>query len=104
LPRKNLMHLRILHRTTYAYAGKASESFNELRLRPIDDATRYLICTDGLSDVIDAAAIAAVLSENQGVAAVFELWRVAITGGGPDNITVALAEIVSMETPSDPAG
>jgi hypothetical protein len=32
------------------------------------------------------------------------LWRAAITGGGPDNITVALAEIVSMETPSDPAG
>lgn len=34
------MHLRILHRTTYAYAGKASESFNELRLRPVDDATQ----------------------------------------------------------------
>ena len=67
----------------------------------IDDATCYLVCTDGLSDVIDDARIAAVLEEDRGVAAVFELWRAAITGGGPDNITVALAEIVSVETPSD---
>ncbi len=68
---------------------------------PIDDATRYLICTDGLSDVIDDAEIAAVLEENRGVAAVFELWKAAISGGGPDNITVAVAEIVSMEVPSE---
>ena len=38
--RKNLMHLRILHRTTFTYAGKAHDSFNETRLRPIDDATQ----------------------------------------------------------------
>ena len=32
------MHLSILHRTTFTYAGKAHDSFNEVRLRPIDDA------------------------------------------------------------------
>jgi PPM family protein phosphatase len=69
----------------------------------IDEGTRYLVCTDGLSDVIDDAQIAAVLEENRGVAAVFELWRAAITGGGPDNITVAIAEIVSVDTPPDAA-
>jgi PPM family protein phosphatase len=63
----------------------------------IDDTMCYLVCTDGLSDVIDDAKIAAVLEENRGVAGVFELWRAAITGGGPDNITVVLAEIVSVE-------
>jgi serine/threonine protein phosphatase PrpC len=67
----------------------------------IDEATRYLICTDGLSDVIDDAKIAAVLERDRGVAAVFELWKAAITAGGPDNITVALAEIVSVESPSE---
>jgi PPM family protein phosphatase len=72
----------------------------------IDDATCYLVCTDGLSDVIDDAKIAAVLEENGGVAAVFELWKAAITGGGPDNITVVLGEIVSVEVPpeEDPGG
>ena len=34
------MHLRILHRTTFNYAGKAHDSFNEIRLRPVDDATQ----------------------------------------------------------------
>jgi transglutaminase-like putative cysteine protease len=32
------MQLSILHRTTFTYAGKAHDSFNEVRLRPIDDA------------------------------------------------------------------
>jgi len=35
------MHLRILHRTTFTYAGKAHDSFNETRLRPVRDATQY---------------------------------------------------------------
>jgi transglutaminase-like putative cysteine protease len=36
LPRKDRMRLRVVHRTTFAYAGQAAESFNEIRLRPID--------------------------------------------------------------------
>ncbi len=31
------MHLRIIHRTTFTYAGKAHDSFNEVRLRAMDD-------------------------------------------------------------------
>ncbi len=34
------MHLRLLHRTTFTYAGKAHDSFNEVRLRPVSDATQ----------------------------------------------------------------
>ena len=37
------MHLRVLHRTTFVYAGKAHDSFNETRLRPIDDTTQRCI-------------------------------------------------------------
>jgi transglutaminase-like putative cysteine protease len=32
------MYLRVLHRTTFTYAGKARDSFNETRLRPVSDA------------------------------------------------------------------
>jgi hypothetical protein len=35
------MHLRILHRTTFTYAGNAHDSFNETRLRPVRDPTQY---------------------------------------------------------------
>lgn len=32
------MLISLLHRTTFTYAGKAQDSFNEVRLRPVDDA------------------------------------------------------------------
>jgi transglutaminase-like putative cysteine protease len=38
------MRLHILHRTTFIYAGGARDSFNELRLRPVDDDTQT--CTN----------------------------------------------------------
>jgi transglutaminase-like putative cysteine protease len=34
------MLISLLHRTTFTYAGKAHDSFNEVRLRPLDDATQ----------------------------------------------------------------
>jgi transglutaminase-like putative cysteine protease len=34
------MLISLLHRTTFAYAGKAHDSFNEVRLRPLEDATQ----------------------------------------------------------------
>jgi transglutaminase-like putative cysteine protease len=34
------MLISLLHRTTFAYAGKAHDSFNEVRLKPLDDATQ----------------------------------------------------------------
>jgi transglutaminase-like putative cysteine protease len=34
------MHLRVHHRTSFTYAGKAHDSFNEVRLRPFDDDTQ----------------------------------------------------------------
>ena len=58
---------------------------------PVDDATCYLVCTDGL-----ATSLRTPRSPLRGkkIAAIFELWKAAIkTGGGPDNVTVVLAEI-----------
>jgi transglutaminase-like putative cysteine protease len=34
------MLLNLTHRTTFSYVGKAHDSFNEVRLRPVDDATQ----------------------------------------------------------------
>lgn len=34
------MHLRVLHRTTFIYAGPAHDSFNEVRLKPVSDTTQ----------------------------------------------------------------
>ena len=53
----------------------------------------YLLCSDGLSGMVDAAAIAEVLGESSGQLdrAADELLRLALEGGGVDNITLVLA-------------
>jgi PPM family protein phosphatase len=61
--------------------------------RPLADAARYLICSDGLTDAVSDTAITAILRRHDGGAAAFELWRATIAAGAPDNITVALVEI-----------
>ena len=60
----------------------------------LDRSTRYLVCTDGLSDVVDEKAMTVILAENTGADAVFRLWEAAMKKGGPDNITLALVELV----------
>lgn len=62
--------------------------------RPLTDS-RYLVCSDGLTDTVDEAAIFNLVSRLDGGRAVFELWKATIDGGAPDNVTVALIEITS---------
>jgi serine/threonine protein phosphatase PrpC len=61
--------------------------------RPLTDTGRYLICSDGLTDAVDDAGIAEILSSHEGGSAAFELWKATIAAGAPDNVTVALVEI-----------
>jgi PPM family protein phosphatase len=72
-----------------------------LSTRPLDDAARYLICSDGLTDAISDQAITAVLRDHRGGRAAFELWKATIEAGAPDNVTIALLDIASRESPSD---
>jgi len=34
------MHISLVHRTTFTYVGKVTDSFNEVRLKPVDDASQ----------------------------------------------------------------
>jgi protein phosphatase len=55
---------------------------------------RYLLCSDGLSDVVEDADIASVLRDNTDLArCARRLVRLALEAGAPDNVTVALADI-----------
>lgn len=55
---------------------------------------RYLLCTDGLSNVVSADSIAEALGIADPDAACERLIQLALRGGGPDNITVIVADIV----------
>ncbi len=54
-----------------------------------------LLCTDGLTEVVDDSAIASVLrGAGSAEEAVEALVQRALTGGGPDNVAVAVASVV----------
>jgi protein phosphatase len=55
---------------------------------------RYLLCSDGLSDVVTLDTIAEALGLGERDAACDRLVELALRAGGPDNITVIVADVV----------
>jgi protein phosphatase len=84
---------------TRVLQGSPVEATYEQRdARPGD---RYLICSDGLPAAVSEEAIAAVLRDEPGVqACAAKLVELALAGGAPDNVTVAVADVAEV----DPAG
>jgi protein phosphatase len=59
---------------------------------PLEDGDRVLLCSDGLTDLVDDEAITKVLTGTPASSdACAELMRQALDGGGRDNITVIVA-------------
>ena len=57
---------------------------------------KLLLCTDGLTEMVDDAMITNVLRDSQSAqSACQELIDLALTGGGTDNVTVVLAHFLS---------
>jgi PPM family protein phosphatase len=65
----------------------------EYSVRQVLKGDRYLICSDGLSGVVSADTIGQTLKEIADPQACCErLVQLALRGGGPDNITVVIAD------------
>jgi PPM family protein phosphatase len=65
----------------------------EYSVRQVLKGDRYLICSDGLSGVVSAETIAETMRDMQDPQACVErLVQLALRGGGPDNITVIIAD------------
>lgn len=62
---------------------------------------RYLLCSDGLSDMVDDSVIEETLGAETIDLAATELIRLALEGGGYDNVTVVICEMVEAGTPVD---
>jgi protein phosphatase len=74
----------------------------DLQLRDARAGDRYLLCSDGLYDVVPAVEIGRVLAEaGSPEAGVAELVDLANAGGGPDNITCVIAEAIAAEPGAD---
>lgn len=62
---------------------------------------RYLLCSDGLSDMVDDATIEKTLGLETIDVAATELVRLALEAGGHDNVTVVIAEMVESDAEPD---
>jgi protein phosphatase len=70
----------------------------DLQLRQAQAGDRYLLCSDGLHEAADADSIARVLlSVADPDQAAKDLVALAIDGGGPDNITCVVADVMADE-------
>lgn len=56
---------------------------------------RYLLCSDGLSDPVSTDTIAETLRSDAADTAADRLVSLALRSGGPDNVTVVVADLVS---------
>ncbi|MBC7632947.1 protein phosphatase 2C domain-containing protein [Aeromicrobium sp.] len=63
---------------------------------------RYLLCSDGLTDMINDDVIARALASETIDMAATELVRLALEAGGYDNVTVVVAEFVEKSAEPDP--
>jgi serine/threonine protein phosphatase PrpC len=66
---------------------------------PARAGDRLLLCSDGLSDVLDEPRIAALLAEADATRAADALVRAALDAGARDNVTVVVADAVPVDTP-----
>ena len=79
------------------------EAEPDLSMRLAVPGDRYLLCSDGLSDVVTAETLHHALSTVSNLDDVtVQLIELAIRGGGPDNITVIVADVVDSEATSLP--
>jgi serine/threonine protein phosphatase PrpC len=62
---------------------------------PASPDVRWLVCTDGVSDLVSEDRIAELMGQHEDSRAAFELWKAAIEAGGPDNITLAIVRIAT---------
>ena len=70
----------------------------DLQLREARPGDRYLLSSDGLHEVVAAEAIARVLvTVSDPDRAASDLLALAIEGGGPDNITCIVADVVAAD-------
>jgi serine/threonine protein phosphatase PrpC len=67
----------------------------DVSIREARAGDRYLLCSDGLSDVVSAETIADTLLIEDPQECADRLVELALRGGGPDNVTVIVADVIN---------
>jgi protein phosphatase len=81
-----------------ALDGRAEPEL-DLSMREARPGDRYLLCSDGLSDVVSEDTIRDTLALPDPQQVVDRLIELALRGGGPDNVTCVVAEVIDGPLP-----
>jgi protein phosphatase len=73
----------------------------DLSVREARVGDRYLLCSDGLTDVVSAETIHDALQIETPHACADRLVELALRGGGPDNVTVIVADVIDRDHGDD---
>ncbi|WP_406094835.1 Stp1/IreP family PP2C-type Ser/Thr phosphatase [Streptomyces sp. NBC_01013] len=77
----------------------------DLSIREVRAGDRYLICSDGLSGVVSHQTMEETLASYQGPQeTIQDLIQLALRGGGPDNITCIVADVLDVDSNDSLAG
>ncbi|MET0132365.1 MAG: protein phosphatase 2C domain-containing protein [Kibdelosporangium sp.] len=68
-----------------------------LQVRETRVGDRYLLCSDGLSDVVTFETLADTMKIPDRQSCADKMIELALQGGGPDNVTVIVADVVDEE-------
>ncbi|MEZ5151994.1 PP2C family protein-serine/threonine phosphatase [Rhodococcus zopfii] len=74
-----------------------SEVEPTLTVREARAGDRYLVCSDGLSDVVSDETIANTMREGSHDECADRLIELALRSGGPDNVTVVVADVIDLD-------
>src|SRR5688572_24699495 len=66
----------------------------DLSMREAREGDRYLLCSDGLSGVVSEETLAEALKDPDPQSTADRLIELALRSGGPDNVTVIVADVV----------
>jgi PPM family protein phosphatase len=73
----------------------------DLSIREARIGDRYLLCSDGLSDVVSTETIFETLQLPDPQQSADRLVELALRGGGPDNVTCVVADVIDVEYGDD---
>lgn len=80
------------HLLTHVIGAQGGSALADLNCLPLSDGDQVLLCTDGLTDMVEEAAIAQSLAVGRPAAEVCRaLAEMALEAGGLDNLTVLIA-------------
>jgi len=74
-----------------------SEVEPTLTVREARAGDRYLVCSDGLSDVVSDETIADTMRQGTQDECADRLIELALRSGGPDNVTVVVADVIDLD-------